>query len=93
MTSEQLRKMVRSQPFEPFRIFIADGRELQVTHPEMVAITGGGRTAIVTLPQGEDYEVIDLLLVTGLRRANGAAATGNNSGPGGPAPEGPAGVR
>ena len=74
MTSEQIRKMIRARPFEPFRVFLADGRELQVQHPEMIAVTGGGRTAIVTLPEGEDYEVIDILMVTGLRRSNGAVA-------------------
>ena len=98
MTSDQLRMMVRSRPFEPFRMFLAEGRELHVSHPEMVAITGNGHTAIVTLPEGEDYEVIDILLVTGIRRANGAAAAGQGGArygptePEGPEPEGPATV-
>jgi hypothetical protein len=82
MTSEQLRKMIRARPFEPFRVFLADGRELKVQHPEMVAVSATGRTAIVMLPDAEDYEVIDLLLVTGLRRANGAAAGDTGTPPG-----------
>ena len=81
MTSEQLRKIVRTQPFEPFEIFLADGRSFHVNHPEMVAITGGGRIALVTMPEGENYEVVDLLLVTSRRRGNGTVNKGSQGNP------------
>lgn len=38
MTVDELRKMLRAQPFRPFEIHLADGRSLPVNHPEVVAI-------------------------------------------------------
>jgi len=57
--------MHRAEPFRPFRIHLADGRNLDVAHPEFLAYTPKGRTAIV-MRLDETYEVIDLLLVTSL---------------------------
>jgi hypothetical protein len=43
MTFEQLRRMHQARPFQPFDIFLADGRSLPVDHPEMLAIAPPGR--------------------------------------------------
>ena len=73
MTTPQLRSMLRATPFQPFEIFMADGRSLSVQHPEMVAITSGGRTIGVAATD-ERIEIVDLLLVTSLKpHANGAS--------------------
>ncbi len=66
MTIEQLRKHHNSRPFVPFRIFIADGRHLDVKQPEFLAITPGGRTIIV-VDSRHTAEPVDLLLVTSLK--------------------------
>jgi len=66
MTIEQLRKLHRAQPFQPFDIHLADGQSLAVEHPEVLAITPPGRTIGVGLPDGT-IEVLDLLLVTSLK--------------------------
>jgi len=65
MTIEQLRKMHEARPFQPFRIHMADGRHLDVVHPEFLAHTPSGRTVMVATPD-EGFEIIDLLLVTSL---------------------------
>jgi hypothetical protein len=61
MTTDQLPKLIKSRPFVPFTIRTADGREIEVTHPEAIAYTGG-RIAVVPGPD-ESVEIIDLLLV------------------------------
>jgi hypothetical protein len=66
MTVETLRTALRAQPFRPFDLCLADGRQLSVSHPEFVALTPPGRTIGVGLPDGS-IEVVDLLLVTSLR--------------------------
>jgi hypothetical protein len=72
MTVEQLQKMHRARPFQPFEIHIADGRVLPVEHPEFLAVSPPGRTIGVGCADGT-IEIIDLLLVTSLKpRANGA---------------------
>jgi len=71
MTIEQVRKMHRASPFQPFDIHLVDGRSLPVEHPEFLAMNPPGRTISVGLSDGT-VEVVDLLLVTGLKpRANG----------------------
>jgi hypothetical protein len=73
MTTPQIRSMLRAAPFQPFDIYLADGRSLTVRHPEMVAVTGGGRT-IGVATDDETIEIVDLLLVTSLKpHSNGAA--------------------
>ena len=72
MTIEQLRRVINTQPFEPFVIDMADGREVSVQHPELIAISPQGRTCVVWEDDAEAFGVIDLLLVTQLKvRPNG----------------------
>jgi hypothetical protein len=61
MTSEQMFSVMRKRPFRPFTLKTGGGREITVTHSEAVAY-GGGRTAVVVLPN-DHFEVLDLLLV------------------------------
>jgi hypothetical protein len=64
MTAVELRKALHARPFRPFTLYLADGRNLRVVHPEFVAISPSGRTAAV-YPEGDDgADQIDLLLVT-----------------------------
>jgi hypothetical protein len=73
MTVRQLRNMHQARPFRPFEIHLEDGRSISVEHPELLAITTGGRTIAVAVEE-EAVEVIDLLLVTSLKpHPNGAA--------------------
>jgi hypothetical protein len=86
MTIEQLRRVHSARPFEPFILRTADGRELEVPHPEVLSISPQGRTIIVMTPDGA-HEVIDLLLVASLRVGNGKVRRKRNrSGPGADAP-------
>ena len=68
MTTDQLPKLINARPFRPFSLRTADGREVEVTHPENIAY-GGGRIAIVMA--GDDFEIIDLLLVPSLKTSAG----------------------
>ncbi len=69
MTIEQLRRMHQARPFRPFRVHMADGRHLDVAHPEFLAHTPTGRTVMIAQPD-ESIEVVDLLLVTSLEPIN-----------------------
>jgi hypothetical protein len=37
MTIEELQKMHQTRPFQPFDIYLVDGRSLPVEHPEFLA--------------------------------------------------------
>jgi hypothetical protein len=77
MTINELKKAYSSQPFKPFDIYLADGRQVEVPHPEFMAMSPTARTIIVFRGDG-DYHVIDLLLVTDLVVHQSAETTESN---------------
>lgn len=65
MTIDQLRNFYEAQPFQPFTMHLADGREILVRSREFMASAPSGRTVIVCQPD-DSWSVVDLLLVTDL---------------------------
>ncbi len=65
MILDQFRDAWRAQPFKPFTIHLADGREIPVLSPEFVLTVPSGRTIVVCQPN-DRLNIIDLLLVTDL---------------------------
>ena len=65
MTTETLARLHQARPFQPFDVYLADGRSLPVAHPELLAYAPGNRMAVVVGPQ-ETFEHIDLLLVSSI---------------------------
>ncbi|HQU44521.1 MAG: hypothetical protein B7Z73_08130 [Planctomycetia bacterium 21-64-5] len=65
MTIQQIRNFYDAEPFQPFVIHLADGREIPVPSREFMASAPSGRTVIVYQPN-DTWNVIDLLLVTDL---------------------------
>ena len=73
MTIQEIRKLYDARPFRPFDIHTADGRKIRVAHPEFMATAPAARTVVVYQTDGS-FDIIDLLLVAGLRvQANGTA--------------------
>lgn len=77
MTVEQLRGLLKAQPFQAFTIHLADGRHISVLHPEYTVLAPSGRTAIVYQPNDE-FNIVDLLLVTDLEVKPGAMPQTNH---------------
>ena len=38
MTPDGIRKLLRQQPFKPFRLVMSSGKEYEVRHPEMAML-------------------------------------------------------
>lgn len=72
MTTEELGNMINAQPFHPFRVHMADGRNVLIKHPDFIARAPSGRTAMV-YKDNDLVERIDLRLVTRLEPINGEA--------------------
>jgi len=70
MTAEHLIQFQHAQPFRRYRMHLADGRHLDVGHPDFVARSPSGRTAVV-YKRDETFEVVDLLLVASLEVLDG----------------------
>ncbi len=65
MTVEQVRSAYNAQPFRPFVMHLADGREVPVRHREFIMTVPSGRTVVVCQPD-DTVNIIDLLVVTDL---------------------------
>jgi hypothetical protein len=52
-----------AQPFKPFVLHLADGREIPVHHRDFIMAVPSGRTLIVVQPD-DTMNIVDLLLVT-----------------------------
>ena len=65
MTIQQLRAAYEAEPFLPFVIHLADGREIPVKSREFIMSVPSGRTIVVAQPD-DTVSIIDLLLVTDL---------------------------
>ena len=77
MTANQIQEVRRALPFRPCRLHLADGRALEVEHPELLA-SRGGRTVVAYT--GEDkFEIIDLRLVVSLEVLDGKPKRGKRS--------------
>jgi len=77
MTIKEIRNLYEARPFQPFKIHMADGRDIPVDHPEFLASAPSGRT-IVVYGSDDSFNVIDLLLVTDLE-VNRNSSTASDS--------------
>ena len=66
MAIEQFANVLRQAPFRPFTIRKADGRALDVSHPDFVARSKSGRTVVV-FGDDDEFSVLDLLLMSELQ--------------------------
>jgi hypothetical protein len=79
MTTEEIRRLHSEQPFKPFRILVADGRQYDVHHPESLAMAGKGR--LIAIGMADHFVTLDLLLVTGIDRPIPRSKRGRNGAP------------
>jgi hypothetical protein len=63
MTVEKLNAFYRAEPFKPFILHLADGRNIPAAHREFIMSAPSGRTLAVYQPD-DTFNLIDLLLVT-----------------------------
>ena len=73
MTIEQLSTVHHAQPFQPFRLHMANGRSLDVVHPDFLSRSPSGRTVVVHHRRDDTFEIVDLLLVASIETLNGHA--------------------
>ena len=60
-----VREVLHREPFEPFLIRAADGRFLEVRHPEFVAV-GRRRIVVIDDNETESWSAIEPLLIVSL---------------------------
>lgn len=51
-TNAQVRALTTAQPFRPYRVRLADGRQFEVRHPESISCSPNGREMVVHDDEG-----------------------------------------
>jgi hypothetical protein len=79
MTSDELSSVHQAQPFQPFTMYLADGRKLHVRHPEFLSRHPKGRTVIVFHEDGL-FSIVDSFHITEIEIDAGKARPDQNGG-------------
>jgi len=73
ITANEVRKTYHAQPFRPFKLRVAGGREYEVRHPKLMAISPRGQTVIVVAPD-ETVDLIDTLTFSSIHMDDNGVA-------------------
>jgi hypothetical protein len=69
MTSDELRKWQRNQPFAPFEIVMVDGRHYEVPHPEFIWVPPGrGTWVYVADPETGSADHVNTAVISVIRK-------------------------
>jgi len=81
MTAQELRAALQAMPFRPFIVRMADGRSFEVRHPDFLLVGPNGRTVFAFSPSGEEFSILDVLLMTEIEFARHGAQPGADAAP------------
>ncbi len=63
MDLDSIRSALRAQPFQPFTLRLADGRQETIRHPEFVAV---GPRIVAVVREDNSFTTIEPLLIVSL---------------------------
>lgn len=66
MKADELRNLLKKQPFQPFVIHLPEGRQVRVAHHDFALLTPDGRT-LVAYETDTSLNIIDVLLISSIQ--------------------------
>lgn len=79
MLPADILNLARQQPFAPFRLYLADGRTMEVRHPDMILVGVGSVTIGAPDPTNprlySGIQYVDIMHIVSLEPLPKAAAT------------------
>lgn len=82
MAAQELRAALQATPFRPFVARMADGRSFEIRHPDFLLVRPNGRTAFAFSPSGDEFSILDMLLMTEIEFPRHGAQSGTDAAPG-----------
>ncbi len=83
MRPDDVNRLLRQQPFQPFRIYLSNGRTYEVRHPDLAMV--GRTTMLLGIPAPDlppstydHYETIALMHINNLEPLPPAPTAGGN---------------
>ena len=68
MNARTLKATIDKSPFRPFKLHIADGRDVEVPSADHISLDPRGRNALIWADNGA-YRIVDIMLVTEIELA------------------------
>jgi hypothetical protein len=78
-----MKDLLRAQPFRPFKIYLGEGRSVDVIHHDFALLSPNGRTLLAYGPDNS-FNMIDVMLITSIEFGPPppqASADSNTNGP------------
>jgi hypothetical protein len=63
MDLNTIREALHRQPFQPFSLRLADGRSLEVPHPDFMAMT---KRIVIVVAEDNSWKAVDPILIVSL---------------------------
>jgi hypothetical protein len=80
MKIDELRRAKNQRPFQPYRIVMADGGEIEINHPDAVAWDPGDHPRVALALSGGEQHWIEVALITRIIAAVPAQPPDTNGG-------------
>jgi len=78
--TEDIRKLVRRAPFEPFEIRLADGRAIRVLHPDFILIPPGRARTIHVADRDGRIDLVNSAILVSVQSISQDERNGSNAG-------------
>lgn len=76
MDLNSIRNALREEPFRPFALCLADGRRIEVKHPEFVAMN---KRIVIVTDEDSNTKILEPLLIVSLDDVAGKGKGRNGS--------------
>ena len=64
MTVDDLRSLLRAQPFSPFTIHLSDGRSFEIHHPDYLIVPPERSVIVFVFQKGGQWDLVYLRQIT-----------------------------
>jgi hypothetical protein len=64
MHADEIKKVLRATPFQPFRVFLPSDKSFSVPHPDFAWLTPNGRTLIIAPVGSGGVDMLDVPVIT-----------------------------
>lgn len=71
MTLDEIRKIVKRQPFEAFEVLLVDGRSFRVPHPDFIFVPPLPKSTWVIVAGPRGLEHVNTAVISSIRPARG----------------------
>ena len=68
----RIRDLIQAVPFQPFDIYVADGRKFRIEHPDLILASSKNQSEVVTAEEehNDRMHFVSALLITSVEKVS-----------------------